>query len=123
VRYRVTGEPLALVICHCSECQRASGSAFGMGLITRKQHFELESGLLKSFTRSSDSGRLVVCSFCPECGTRIHHEPSYLEGVFNVRAGTLDDTSGLKPTMEAWTASRQDWLQLPAFPRSMERQA
>jgi hypothetical protein len=119
VRYRLDGEPVLLGVCHCRECQRQSGSAFGMSLIMSKEHFTLLRGTLKRFTRSSDSGRPLICSFCPECGTRIHHEPAYLEGVINVKPGTLDDTSWLKPIGQAWTASKQPWVdlgaELPAF--------
>jgi len=71
VRYRVVGEPVMVGVCHCMQCQRQSGSAFGMSFIVPKEAFELLSGSLKTFTRTSDSSRPVVCAFCPECGTRI----------------------------------------------------
>jgi hypothetical protein len=58
----------------------------------------------------------VVCSFCPDCGNRIIHEPSYFPGTINVRAGTLDDTTWLEPTVQAWTASKQPWLGLGIEP-------
>jgi hypothetical protein len=92
-----------------------------MTLITKKADFALDSGELKTFSRSSDSGRTVVCAFCPECGTRIYHVPAYLEGVVNVKPGTLDDTSWLAPTIQVWTSSRQPWLsqleQIPSHPQ------
>lgn len=95
-----------------------------MGLFLPREQFALLRGTLKSFTRSSDSGRPVVCSFCTECGNRIIHEPSRAPGMVNVRAGTLDDTSWLKPTLQAWTASKQGWLELsvaPTFETQPER--
>ena len=73
VRYQLEGEPLALVVCHCTACQRQSGSAFGMSLIVPKDAFHLVAGAPKNFTRSADSGRSVRCMFCPSCGTRIYH--------------------------------------------------
>jgi hypothetical protein len=84
-----------------------------MSLIVKKEDFSLLQGTLKSFTRTSDSGRMIMCSFCPECGTRIHHEPTYLAGVFNVKPGTLDDTAGLVPQVHAWTGSKQSWVPIP----------
>jgi hypothetical protein len=124
VRYAIHGEPVWLAVCHCKECQRQSGSAFGMSLIVRKGQFVLQQGQLKHFTRTSDSNRPVVCAFCPECGTRIYHEPRYLEGVVNVKPGTLDDTSWLQPNLHAWTARKQPWLKLeeglPAFDQQPE---
>jgi hypothetical protein len=119
VRYRIEGEPLVLAVCHCKECQRQSGSAFGMSLMVRREQFALLRGELRVFTRSSDSGHPVVCSFCPDCGTRIVHEPTRYDGRLNVRAGTLDDTTWLRPSLQSWTSSKQPWLVLdeaiPAF--------
>jgi hypothetical protein len=111
VRYRITAQPLMLAVCHCKECQRQSGSAFGMSLIVPQEGVAIE-GTLKMFERSSESGRPLKCFFCPECGTRIYHQPSFAP-VFNIRAGTLDDTSGLEPKMHAWTSSKQLWTPIP----------
>jgi hypothetical protein len=112
VRYRVAAERSFLVVCHCRECQRQSGSAFGMSLMVPTEALHIE-GELKLFERSSDSGRPLRCYFCPECGTRIYHQPSYAEGIANIRAGTLDDTTGLTPQMHTWTRSKQPWVPLP----------
>ena len=65
--------------------QRQSGSAFGMSLTVRKDDFRILKGALKSFTRTADSGRLVTCAFCPECGTRIYHEPHYRKDSVNIK--------------------------------------
>jgi hypothetical protein len=122
VRYRFEGEPVALAICHCSECQRQSGSAFGMSLTVRKEDFELLSGTLKSFTRSADSGRLVTCAFCPECGTRIYHEPQYRKGSINIKPGTFDDVSFLRPMLQVWTIRKHAWVELAPDITAYERQ-
>jgi len=111
VRYRLEGEPLAVAVCHCVECQRQSGSAFGMSIVVRKEAFRLLHGTLKTFTRAGESGRAVACAFCPECGVRIYHEPRWLDGIFTVKPGTLDDTSFLRPTMEVWTKRKHAWLE------------
>jgi hypothetical protein len=114
VRYRISGAPLSLVACHCKECQRQSGSAFGMSLIVKKADFSL-TGEVKTFRRASDSGKYVDCAFCPTCGNRIYHEPERMNGMaLNVRAGTLDDTSVLRPVLHAWTRHKQPWFALPA---------
>jgi hypothetical protein len=73
LRYRIEGEPIGLVVCHCTECQRQSGSAFGMSLAIPSAAFRLLAGELARFTVVADSGRSKICSFCPECGCRIHH--------------------------------------------------
>jgi hypothetical protein len=108
-------------VCHCSECQRQSGSAFGMSMMVPQANLVVE-GTLKSFTRSSASGRPLSCHFCPECGTRIYHVPSYAHGVLNVKPGTLDDPSWLRPGTHFWTSSRQPWVTLPDGVAHHERQ-
>jgi hypothetical protein len=62
IRYRVDAEPIAVGICHCTECQKQSGSAFGMSLIIAKDSFQVLRGTLKTFTRPSDSGRPGCCT-------------------------------------------------------------
>jgi hypothetical protein len=93
-----------------------------MSLGVRRAQLAILQGSMKSFTRSSESGRPVVCSFCPECGTRIMHEPSRAPDMINVRAGTLDDTRWLKPTVELWTSSKQPWLRFGEELASFEHQ-
>ena len=120
--YRVEGEPVAVGICHCTQCQKQSGSAFGMSCIVQKEAFRLLSGSPKTFTRTSDSGRPVACAFCPDCGTRIYHETRWLDGVLNIKPGTFDDTSFLRPQAQIWTAKKQGWVELPSEIRSFEGQ-
>lgn len=109
VRYEILSEPLGLAVCHCRDCQRQSSSAFGMSLSVPRGAFALRSGTLKTFEVTCDSGRIKTCSFCPECGTRIHHQT---ERGMSLKAGTLDDTSWLKPDAHYWTARKQPWIEI-----------
>ena len=122
VRYRVEGKPITLSVCHCTECQRQSGSAFGMSLIVPKGSFRLLSGAPKTFTRKAESGRTVDCAFCPDCGTRIYHRATYLKDTVNVKPGTLDDTSGLAPAIHVWTKEKQAWVSIPEGVRCFDGQ-
>jgi hypothetical protein len=92
------------------ECQRQSGSAFGMSLAVATAAFTLRSGDLKTFDVKCDSGRIKTCAFCPECGTRIYHQT---ENGMSLKAGTLDDTSWLKPDAHYWTKRKQSWVVVP----------
>ena len=74
VRYELTGEPIRLIACHCTECQRQSGSAFGMSMLVRQDDLKI-SGVTKSFVRVVDSGNENIAVFCPDCGVRIHNTP------------------------------------------------
>lgn len=111
VRYRITGRPIELTACHCRACQRQSGSAFGMSLHLPEAAFALVSGRLATFEVTTDGGRIKTCAFCPNCGARIHHATA---GGLSLKAGTLDDTTGLAPDAHYWTACKQPWVVIPA---------
>ena len=110
VRHSIEGEVRALNVCHCHDCQRQSGSAFGMSLIIEPDAFKLDSGKLKTFQTTADSGRDKTCAFCPDCGVRIYNATRALMAV---KAGTLDDRSWLTPDAHFWTRSKQSWTPLP----------
>lgn len=110
VRYSMDGEFHALNVCHCRDCQVQSGSAFGMSLVIAPDAFRLESGTLKKFVAAADSGRQKTCAFCPQCGVRIYNATRAL---MSVKAGTLDDTSWLRPDAHYWARRHQSWLALP----------
>ena len=118
VRYRIKGKPFDLAVCHCIECQRQSGSAFGMSLAVLAPSFELVSGELNSFGVTCDSGRNKTCAFCRACGTRIYHQTD--KRALSVKAGTLDDTSHLEPTAHYWTKRKQPWVIIPAGIKCVE---
>src|ERR1700674_1534747 len=72
VRYVLAAEPVRTVACHCKECQRQSGSAFGMSMLVKKDSLTV-TGLTKQFTRIADSGNELTGVFCPDCGVRVYH--------------------------------------------------
>lgn len=110
VRYRLECAPGRLTACHCLDCQRQSGSAFGLSLDVPPDGLRLLSGEVQTFVVICDSGRSKECAFCGACGTRIYHRGEW--GI-SVKAGTLDDTSNLRPEAHYWTKRRQPWVQIP----------
>jgi len=122
IRYEVTGAPKRLVVCHCSNCQRQSGSAFGMTVVVSEADFRLTKGNLKTYASKSAAGREKLGTFCPECGTRIYHKLELRKGAVSVKPGTLDDTSWLKPEMHLWTSRKQPWVIVPDGVEAYEKQ-
>jgi hypothetical protein len=110
IRYEIQAEPLTLYACHCQECQKQSSSAFGMSMSVPRDAVVMLQGQPKQWKRASDSGRGVTCLFCGECGTRLFHNPARNSQITNVKPGTLDDTSWLKPAGNLWTKSSQKWI-------------
>lgn len=117
VRYRIDEKPLELAVCHCTDCQRQSGSAFGMSLAVRAASFRLTKGELESFAVTCNSGRIKTCSFCGDCGTRIHHQTR--PDVLSVKCGTLDDKADLRPSAHYWTKSKLPWVVIPPGVKSV----
>ncbi|TDJ19454.1 MAG: hypothetical protein E2O69_05390 [Deltaproteobacteria bacterium] len=62
------------------------------------------------------------CSFCPECGTRIHHRSTEVASVPSVKRGSLDDSSWLVPTLHAWTRGKHGWVPVPGDVESFEQE-
>ncbi len=121
VRYRITGQPIWLTVCHCNECKRQSGGAFGMSLRMRTADVTLIRGSPKRWTRPSDYGDPVICRFCGTCGTRLWHEPA-ASGFLHIKPGTLDDPSNLAPRFEAWTKRKANWLTITGLEASFDLQ-
>ena len=120
VRYRVTGDPIVFYLCHCSECQRHTSSAFGESLRIHASDLEIE-GPLKTVTRVAESGRVREGHFCAECGVRLYHGTAGAEQV-NIKAETLDDTSWLIPAGHIWVRSKQPFFPIAADEPSYDEQ-
>ena len=121
VRYAITGEPRLTVACHCTDCQRQSGSAFGMTLVVNESDFRLVQGEVKTWSSVSDAGRAKLGAFCPRCGTRVYHKPEWRRNCISVKPGTFDDTHWLEPDMHIWTRSKQPWVVIPEGVESHEK--
>lgn len=110
-RYRVDVEPAFVGVCHCSDCQRFSGSAFSTVIGIPATALKL-TGVVKTFTKVGDSGKAIHRRFCPECGSGIVEEAEALPDVVMLSAGTLDDRSWVKPASQIYCDSAQPWVQL-----------
>ena len=115
VRYEMTTEPLMCVTCHCKNCQRQAGSALSIIIGVPEGSVEIE-GELKTYNDTGDSGAIVRRQFCGDCGSPVFTLVEHPPGVMFIKAGTLDDTSGLKPSIHCYTKSAQDWVKLGDIP-------
>lgn len=111
VRYRASAEPMFVGVCHCATCQKESGSAFNIVVALPRPALSIE-GDVQTYSRKGDSGQEVHSHFCPNCGSTLLSEPALMPGAAMLRAGTLDDRSWLKPTMEIYCDSSQPWVSL-----------
>ena len=112
VRYTYEGEVGSAGYCHCADCRRVSGSAFGISVRVSAGGFRVVAGAPKSFTKQGDSGRLVSRFFCSDCGSPLYTLPPLHPDVVFIKAGSLDDPSVVKPNRQAWTRSRVAWAEI-----------
>ncbi|MDP6574054.1 MAG: GFA family protein [Rhodospirillales bacterium] len=111
ITYEAEIDPERVMICHCTDCQTISGSAFRTFAPTREDTFKLLTGELKIYVKTADSGTKRPQSFCPECGSPIYSS-TLGEGpkVHNMRVGTIRQRAALVPRLQIWTRSEQPWL-------------
>ena len=108
IRYRVTGTPLTAYICHCHLCQKRTGSAFSMSLVLPAGGIEITDGEPVRTERTLPNGGTNVSWVCAGCLSRIYTQREGAQTI-NLRAGTLDDTSAIRPVAQFWTSSAQPW--------------
>jgi hypothetical protein len=113
IRYRIVSFPLLLYTCNCTDCQRASGSAFALNMPVLARDFHIEQGKPTPWRHTSPKGVAVISWFCGGCGGRLYGDRAGRAEIVNVRAGTLDDTAWLVPVSHMFMKSAQPWV-LPA---------
>jgi hypothetical protein len=114
VRYEADWPPLATVACHCTHCQKQSGSALSVIVVLPREGLTID-GELAVYLDTAQSGREVQRKFCRQCGSPVVTDTAAAqkEGVIFVKAGTLDDASDLAPTLHYWAESAQTWFVFP----------
>lgn len=121
VRYRAATPPSRTVVCHCTFCQRATGSAFAVWPTYPQDRVAITGSLSTFETRSDESGRWIRLHFCPRCGTTLYSTWQEDRGELALLAGTLDDTSGIEVDRHVWTRSKQHWFELPPGAKTFEK--
>ncbi len=119
LRYTAEIDPARVVICHCTDCQTMSGSAFSIIAFTVEDGLTLTRGTIKTYLKTSaESGRPREQGFCPDCGTRLYATaPGAGPKVFGLRVGTIRQRDQLKPARQIWCRSALPWLaQIPQLP-------
>lgn len=109
IRYTIDGEALLTAVCHCRNCQKQAGTAMSVLIGVRDEQMAI-SGSLTTYQDTGASGDPVYRRFCGTCGSPILSDLPSQQGMHFVKAGTLDDVSGLDPRMHFWTISAQPWV-------------
>jgi hypothetical protein len=123
VRYDVDWPPLATVVCHCSNCQKQAGSALSVVGVIRRDSLRL-NGELTTYQDQGSSGQPVYRKFCGRCGSPVVTDtPAAVDqDIIFIKAGTLDETADLQPTLHYWKSSAQVWFAFPDGIQCLETQ-
>ena len=106
ITYEAEADPEQTTICHCTDCQMLTGSAFRTTVRVKAEEFQLRSGEPKVYLKTTaESGRKRVQAFCPKCGTPIYATAA--EGqptTYGVRVGTIQQREQFIPRKQIWLA-------------------
>lgn len=112
-QYRSPGPALFAVVCHCRDCQRASGSG-GVPVLGVPRASFTHSGPIKQSRVQGGSGQPAVRNFCSECGSLLFGTPESAPEMVTIYAGSLEDPSSFSPTDALFTSQRPPWAKLAA---------
>lgn len=107
ITYEAEVDPEKVTVCHCTDCQTLSGSAFRVVVLT--DSFRLLTGEPKIYLKTGESGRKRVQSFCANCGTPIYSADAAAPQVYSIRLGTVRQRAELPPKVQIWCRSALPW--------------
>jgi hypothetical protein len=112
IRYEVTQALPSIVACHCTHCQKASGSGASHNAILPTEAFQLLAGQTKCFSDTAENGNRLLRHFCGDCGSPLFSQRENAPGVVVLKVGSLDDSSAMQVVMNIWTRSARPWMHI-----------
>ena len=122
ITYEGEADPDKASICHCTDCQKLSGSAFRTVVPVAGESLKMK-GEPTIYLKTAESGNKRQQAFCPRCGSPIYSAPpgdgpkSYF-----IRLGTVRQRNRIVPKTQIWARSQQPWTRTLATVRSVEKQ-
>ena len=114
VRFRLQGRPLFVHCCHCTWCQRESGSAFALNAMIEADRVQLLAGDVDVVETPSASGKGQQISRCPRCRVAVWSNYAGASAAVRfVRVGTLDESGRTPPDIHIFTSTKLPWVVLP----------
>jgi hypothetical protein len=116
-------DPEKVTVCHCTDCQTGTGSAFRVSVPIPGSVFKMQGQPTNYVKTTSDSGNPRVQAFCPKCGSPIFSaSPEPGPKVYMIRAGTIRQRDQFVPKVQVWSRSKQRWVHDFAATHSVEKQ-
>ena len=102
-------DPSMAGICHCTDCQVLTGTAFRTGVPSIKDTFKLLSGKPATYIKTAESGNKRAHAFCGTCGTPMYSTTVTDQRVFKIRIGTIRQRAEIRPKKQIWCQSALPW--------------
>ena len=109
VTYEAEVDPDRVTICHCSDCQALTGSAYRVTVAARIEDFSLLSGTPKVYIKLGDNGARRAQAFCPDCGSPLYTYAADAPKTYGLRTGCIAERHQLVPKKQIWCRSAQAW--------------
>jgi hypothetical protein len=124
ITYEAEVDPNQTSICHCTDCQKLSGTVFRTSIRAPGERFKILTGEPRVYVKTGDSGAKRAQGFCANCGSPIYATAA--EGgepkIYNIRVGTVRQRDQLVPKVQIWCRSEQPWLSGLGTIRKVEKQ-
>jgi hypothetical protein len=116
-------DPEKTTICHCTDCQNGTGSAFRVSVPVPGATFKMSGEPTSYVKTTADSGNPRVQAFCPRCGSPIFSaSPDPGPKVYMIRVGTIRQRDSFAPKVQVWSRSKQGWVDGLGRVRALETQ-
>jgi hypothetical protein len=109
LRVNCAGDPVKVSLCHCLDCQKRTGSAYGIAAFFSREDVEQE-GEFRTYRRGSDSGFAVNFHFCPHCGSTVFWGPERKPDAVGVAVGSFADPAFPSPSQSVYDERRHAWV-------------
>ena len=125
IAYAAEVDPESCSICHCTDCQTLTGTAYRLTVRSQPGAFKLLGGQPTTYVKTAESGNQRVHAFCPRCGTPLYATSVGNADVYGIRVGTTRQRRELPPKRQGWCRSALDWAMniepLPQAPKQLPR--
>jgi hypothetical protein len=109
IAYEAEIEADKVSLCHCTDCQILTGTAYRTSVPAAAPGFRLTRGQPKIYVKTAESGRKRAQAFCPDCGTPIYASAIEAPALYNIRVGTIRQRGALHPSRQIWRRSALPW--------------
>jgi hypothetical protein len=110
VRVEISGKIGAVVYCHCTRCQKATGTAFAANADVRGKYWTIVAG--RELVCEYESSPGAVRAFCSRCGSPLYSRRAGAPDVFRVRLGILDADPERRPVAHFWVGDKAPWFEI-----------